>query len=280
MRLRLTDQALVAVWLARRVADARERARAAAQPPPEGGDAWVPTVLDLLVGLASEPDGAAGRLMRERASAAARLADGAPADPGLTSLDAVLRRAAAQAAPRPPGTADLLAATLEEGGAVLAELLEAAGYEPEALRDRLRSAAGEAPAGGETFGLDPTGRTDAQLSGVASRVVAQVRAAGGGAVDLVLALVDAPDAEAAALLPHDPAELYAALWRLRKRGQAADGDRDWDRGLDHVVAAARAWRAGPRVTTVDLLRAAVLAGGSGPSTILGGDGAAGAAGGP
>ncbi|MDP8970787.1 MAG: hypothetical protein M3N52_09920, partial [Actinomycetota bacterium] len=172
--------------------------------------------------------------------------------------------------------ADLLAATLDEGDMVLAELLEAAGYEPEALRDRLRAVAGEAPAGGETFGLDPTGRSDAYLSGVAARVVAQVRAVGGGAVDLVLALADAPDAEAAALLPDDPAQLPAALWRLRKRGQAAHGDRDWDRGLAHVVTAARAWRAGTRVTTVDLLRAAVLAGGHGPSAVLEEGGAAGA----
>ncbi|MDQ3973459.1 MAG: hypothetical protein M3276_03850, partial [Actinomycetota bacterium] len=52
------------------------------------------------------------------------------------------------------------------------------------------------------------------------------------------------------------------------RGQAA-GDPDWDRGLDHVVAQACAWRAGRKVTTVDLLRAAALAGGRGPSTLLG-----------
>lgn len=258
VRLRLTDQALVAARLAATIAQRRGSAA---------------TVHDLLVGLAAEPDGVAGRVLRERASAAAWLADrAAVAVPRLAPLDVALHRAVADAAPRPPGTADLLDAALAEGGAALAELLEAAGYEPEALRERPRSLAVSEVAGGETLGLDPTGPADAQLSGVAARVVAQVRAAGGGAVELLLALAAAPDADAATLLPGH-AELSAALWRLRKRGQDAAGDPDWDRGLDHVVTQACAWRAGPQVTTVDLLRAALFAGGRGPSALL--DGAAG-----
>lgn len=242
--MRLTDQALVAVALARRSAGATGR---------------TPSVADLLAGLAAEPDGGAGRRLRARASTAVRLVEsaGTPAPP----LDGCIALAAAGAAPRPAWTLDLLAAARRTGGPDVADLLDADSYDLDGPRvgDPFRVWDDEA----ETFGLDPAG--DQDLTGPAARVVAQVRAAAGGAVEVLLAVAAAPDAEAAELLP-EPDELAIALVRLRDAG--ADATPGWDHGLVPVIEAAASLRAGDQTAARDLVAAAVVAGGSGPRRLL------------
>lgn len=242
--MRLTDQALVAVALARDAAAASGR--------------WA-TVADLLAGLAAEPEGRAGRRLRARATAAAALAERAGSAPA-PALDAVLRDAADKAAPRPAGTGDLLDAALTVGGPDVADLLVAAGY------DRDLDPAGVAPwdPDAETYGLAVM--DDPGMSRCAARIVAQVRAGAGGAVAVILAVAAAPDADGAALL-EDPDRLALALSRLRERHPAA-GTPGWDAGLDAVVTAAARLRGDKRTTTADLVRAAVVAGGSGPVAVL------------
>lgn len=255
-RVRLTDQALVAVVAARRFANERDRTATAGE---------------LLVGLASEPDGRAGQLLRAHANAVPRLAERVKHPRSeLPRLDAVVAAAADLASPRPPGTADLLAAVLEVGGTQAVELLDSCGYEARSL---YRRATAEDPTTGgglssETLGLRPEADPDPGLTPAAAVAVARVRAAAGGAVDLVLAVAESGSSEAGALLPCGVEDLAAQLAELRKQGRPEAAGPAWDGGLDAVVAAARAWHGGGRATAADLLRGAVVAGGTGPSTLL------------
>jgi hypothetical protein len=253
----LTDQALVAVALARRVADAR------------GG---TPTVADLLAGLAAEPDGRAGHQLRAHGSAAAELTTRTVAPPpNLAPLDAALVRAAGAAAPRPAATRDLLTAAVAAGGDELRDLLESVGYDVDALTrargDAVPELTGEwGSAWGphsETYGY--AADASPALTTAAARAVAQVRALAGGAVDLVLALASAPDNDDEAL---DPQLLGLVLARLHDEGAPHAAGAAWDHGLDAVVEAARRWRRDGIISAADLLAAATLAGGTGPRRLL------------
>lgn len=244
--MRLTDQALVATTVADRVAQQHARPAHAA---------------DVLVGLASETDGWAGRLLRRHASASARLVERAGSAPGgLPSAPPVLARAQQRAAPRPAATADVLAAVLEVGGSDIADLLTASGLDAAAL---YRAADG-AGSRGETRGLGA--QRDHDLDTVAGLAVARVRAEDGGAVELLLQL--AATAEADELLPCDVDELVRVREHLHARGRPAEAEGSWDRGLQAVLTAARDWREGAPVSARDLVRAAVIAGGEGPATLL------------
>jgi hypothetical protein len=255
-RVVLTDQALVAVTLARRHAGSGRA-----------------TVAHLVVGLASEPEGAAARLLRPHDAAAARLADRlGSAPPRLPSVEVALGWAAGAVRGRPLWTTDLLAAALEVGAADLADLLAACSLEladlPEASPDGLTPHAllDRAGALAETHGYDPA---DATFTPPAARSVARARALGGGAVALVVALA-AEHAVAPDAVPLDPDELAVRLRATRRPDVLwlpAPDERD--RGLDAVVdAACRIRAAGRRVTPLDLLRAALLAGGRRPAALL------------
>ena len=239
MRGRLTDQAAVAVTLARAA----------------GGDRGA-TVADLLAGLAVEAEGRAGVRLRERASAAAVLTDRARTAPAPPLEDAV-RAASARAGARAATTVDLLDAAIEVGGDDVADLLATAGY----ARDLDGWLVGDAAAGWfdhpETFGFHPWG--DAVCDASAARVVAQVRAVAGGAVELLIAAAAAPDV---GVLAVDPAALAAVAARLDTTARPSDA------GLDAVVAAATTLAQGEAVTVGDLVRAALVAGGDAPRLVL------------
>jgi hypothetical protein len=226
----LTDQALVAVALA--------RAHAA-------GTARTPHVADLLVGLAAEPDGLAGRLLREREGAAIRLRERG-ALPRLAPLSVATGWAADDARPRAATTLDLLRAALEAGGGELRDLLDAVG-----LGD-LAAPVIPPEQAGETLGLRPPTDPEPGLSAEAALAIARTRALAGGAADLLLAIGRGPQADSVAPLPD-------------LTGAVARGD---DAGLDAVVGAARAWRGDEPVTTGDLVRAALAVGGDGPRSLL------------
>lgn len=242
-RVQLTDQALVAVHVARRTAAGREASAA-----------------DLLVGLASEPDGLAGRWLRAQPGATARLcARAAAAAPALPPLSTAVADAARRAGSRPPATADLLAAALAVGGDDLADLLDVCGFDAGALRPARLPA--EVAASDETV----TVRQGADLAPAAERIVGRVRALGGGAVDVVAAVADAADSEVAGLVaPADPDTLAAA----RVLCEAGGVDERWDRGLDAVLAGAATIAGEGPVTPRHLLSAAVVGGGEGPLAIL------------
>lgn len=241
-RTRLTDQALVAAAAGRQSAAAEGRE---------------PSAADLLVGLAAEPDGAAGGLLRAQPSAASRLLERASGGPaGLPSMASVIERAAAQEAPRPAPTRALLAALLELGAAGVVELISSCGYDPSQL---YRAATEQPTVGTETFGLG----SDPDLSPEAATAVARVRAAAGGAVELVLAIAATPAGEE--LLPLDDRELAALGSVLGDEERAAGGG--WDRGLGTVLDTVRAWR-DPPLGVRDLLRAAVVSGGDGPRRLV------------
>lgn len=243
-RVRLTDQALVAATIARRL-------------PPETRHA---TVADLLAGLVSEPDGRAGRLLRERMTAAARLPGRAAAGPpGVASLDTALARGSDEASPRTAGTADLLLAALEVGGQDLADLATGAGYDPAGLYRAACAFPAQAwSPGAETVGLG----SEPGLDGGSALAVARVRAAGGGAVDLVLAIAALP--EGGTLLDASAEELAALA--DAGAGPASPAPLP-EHGLEAVLEAARAWCA-PPITAGELLRAAVIAGGPRPAALL------------
>jgi hypothetical protein len=260
MRLRLTDQALVAVTLARGHAAAGGRGA---------------HVGDLVVGLASEPEGAAGRRLGGYASAVTTLADRvAAAPPRLPALEVALGWCAGEVGRRPAGTVDLLLAALEVGAGDLADLLERCGLPLGALAAGQRPAAaplcsaGESDALAETYGLDPNA---ADAEPAAARAVARTRAVGGGALTLLAALaVEAASSPEA--VPLDPDVLAGRMRALPDRGERGIGegaDGDWDRGVEPVVEAA--WRIrDPRMPlrALDLLRSAALVGGRGPSKLL------------
>ena len=241
---RLTDQAAVAVALARNVAGGAE-----------------PTVAHLLVGLVTEPEGRAGRRLRERASAAAALIERAGSTPA-PPLAGALQRAVLAAGRRAATTVDLLDAATAGGGSDVEDLLAGAGYH----RDLDGWLTGdpdedwfEDP---ETYGLNPDG--DNVLDRAAARVVAQVRAVGGGAVEVLIAATAAPDAGVDGPDPRDLAAVAARLNRNRDRS----ADERWDTGLQAVITAAETLHEGAAVTVRDLLRASLVAGGDGPRLIL------------
>lgn len=264
----LTDQGALAVALA--------RARAAAADRPA-------QVVDLLVGLAEEPDGVAGRLLAGRVSAVVALS-AHPPPPRLAPLDVAVSWAAAEAAPRPAGTGDLLDAALQVGGAELADVLDAVGLsatdvQPPGDMDwgwndprwgRLLdvwSQEGRPGPASETLGLRPPTDPDPGLTPEAARAVAVTRAIAGGAVDLLLAVAAStghvPDA-----IPGDPVVTIAALVALLERGARERAGGDWDRGLEAVLDAARTFRGTAPVSADDLVRAAAVAGGVGPAAVL------------
>lgn len=243
MTRRLTDQAAVAVLVARTVAD-------------PGG----PTVAHLLIGLATEPDGRAGRRLRERASAAAVLLERGSTTPAPPMADAINRAGAGGT--RAATTVDLLDAAIACGGPDVDDLLVAAGYH----RDLDGWLAGDPESSwfedAETYGLQPAG--DSTFDEVAGRVVAQVRAVDGGGVEVLIAAAAAPDVDVIAADPSDLAGVAARLGGAHER----PGDRAWDAGLDAVVSAAQTLRDGPAVTVRDLVRAALVAGGDAPRLVL------------
>ncbi len=247
MPARLTDQALVAVSLARAAALALDRHA---------------TVADLLAGLAVESEGEAGRRLRNRSSAAAVLAERAVSVPA-PPLDAAVRNAVQHSGARAATTVDLLEAALVVGTDDVADLLAGAGYDRDLDGFLVDDVFGEVDGAGETYGLSPAGATD--MDEPAARVVAQVRAIAGGAVALLLAVAAAPDADGAALLP-DPEALALARSELDRRGR---GDSPgWEAGLDVVVGAAVRLRDGERTTTGDLVRACLVVGGDGPKAVV------------
>jgi len=239
--VRLTDQAAVAVAFA----------RAEAAPAP-------PTVAHLLVGLATEPEGRAGRRLRERATAAAALRERAGAAPA-PALDVAVRSAAERAGRRAASTVDLLDAAVAAGGDDVLDLLDAVGYHRDLDGWLLGDPDDDWFEDPETYGFDPRG--DVELQPAAARIVAQVRAVDGGAVDVLIAAAAAPDGEQP-LAGIDPATLAAAARRLTPQG------RDWDRGLETVIVAARTLSEGAPPGLVDLVRAAVVAGGDAPRAVL------------
>jgi len=267
----LTDQAVVAVALA------RGRASAASRPA---------SVVDLLIGLAEEPDGVAGRTLGERVSAVVALSARA-LPPRLAPMDVAVSWALAEAAPRPGGTGDLLDAALQVGGADLADVLDAVGFGADRISSSqmtVSSARGDRQhaqaerdlfllaeadgAASETVGLRPPTDPDRTLSQEAALAVARTRAMAAGAVGLLLAAAggsrhDDPDH----LLPA-PEDLLAAVATLARRGAPERAGEGWDLGVDTVLRAARTWRAPEPATTHDLVRAAEVAGGSGPAALL------------
>jgi hypothetical protein len=255
-RIRLTDQALVGVAVARRTAEAAGRSATSA---------------DLLVGLGVEPDGWAGHQLRRRGSALAALAERvASPPPGLTSAEAVVAAAADRAGARPPGTADLLAALPFAGGHDLGDLLAACGFSDGDLApedwdvDDSDWAAGVERlwgAASETVTLPDA--APPLLDAAAARVVGRVRAVAGGAVDLVLAIAAGEDAADLVGLP-----AVTALTAAR-RAVAADADApDWDLGIDAVVRAARVLAGAGPAGVGALLHAALVAGGRGPLALV------------
>jgi hypothetical protein len=233
---RLTDQAAVAVAVARAAA------------PHE------PSIGHLLIGLATEPEGRAGRRLRERATAVALLTERAgqcPAPP----LTAALTQAAAQAGLRAVSTVDLLDAAVRAGGEDVADLLEQVGFHRDLDGWLLGAVEHTWFDAAETLGWSPAG--DDTLDPVASRVAAQVRAVGGGAVDVLIAAAAAPELGE----DLDPETLAGAAGRLRPTAT-------WDAGLDTVVDTAVLLTDSPPATLRDLLRAALIAGGDGPRQVL------------
>ncbi|MDQ3537832.1 MAG: hypothetical protein M3415_03395 [Actinomycetota bacterium] len=247
MQPRLTDQALVAVSLARAAALASDRHA---------------TVADLLAALAAEGEGEAGRRLRNRSSAAAALAERAVSVPAPL-LDTAVRNAVQQSGARAATTVDLLQAAVAVGEDDIADLLAGAGYDRDLDGYLAEDLFGELGGAGETYGLAPAGAPD--LSEPAARAMAQVRAIAGGAVALLLAVAAAPDGDGASLLP-DPEALALAWSRLGGRGRGDEAG--WDVGLDVVVATAAQLRNGERTTTRDLVRACLVAGGDGPKAVV------------
>lgn len=213
------------------------------------------SVAHLLVGLTLEPDGRAGRRLRERPTAAAIVATRVGATPA-PALDVALRRAGQQAGPRAAGTVDLLDAALAEGGPALEGLLEEAGYQRDLDGWLATDPDLEWFEDAETYGFDPSG--DPALDASASRILAQVRAVDGGAVEVLIAAAAAPESGRAGADPRD-----LARTALRLRGSTPR----WDFGTEAVIRAAHALCDGRRVTVDDLLTAALVAGGDGPRLV-------------
>ena len=207
--VRLTDQAVVAVALARRIAGDRPA-----------------TAADLLAGLAVEPEGGAGLLLRASAGVVGLERRVAAQPRGLPALDDVAR-AAACADGHPVWTVELLDAAVVRGGPDVGDLLEATGLDLWDLRLGPRSTwlgwrddpepfldlagaydATDLPDLCETHGL---GSGVGTFTAAADRSVARARALGGRVRDLLLAL-RLPGSGAEHLLS-DSAELAEAAAR-------------------------------------------------------------------
>lgn len=259
--MRLTDQALLAVTLGRAGAAREDHT----------------SVADLVVGLAAEPEGRAGLLLRRQANAATALAvRAAAASPRLPVWRVAVGWAHRDVAARPLSTTDLLDAAVEVGGSDLADLLEACGYDlaelaaptPEALS---LADAVELGALSETYGYDPAA-TDATPP--AGRAVSRSRAVGGGALALVAALAQETSARTAGV-GIDGETLLDRLRSLGAAGACAAGQRlspadpaAWDRGLDPVLDTARTIVGRAPIHPAALLHAAAVVGGRGPARVL------------
>lgn len=252
MRVRLTDQALVAVAAARRNADVHGREA---------------TLADLVLGLAGAPDGVVGAWFGATPAVIAALAARVPSSSSrLPAADIAIAWAAGAVDQRPLWTSDLLAAALEVGAGDLADLLEAAAIDPRALADIHVPTAMPDPVDHpeqltETFGYDPAG--DADLTPAAARALARARALGGGAVALLTALVVEAvlDPEA---VPLDPEAVRDRLGRARLAG-------DQDTSLDALLeTAGRIRQPSTVLRPLDLLRAIAVAGGPPAAALLGG----------
>jgi hypothetical protein len=178
----LTDQARVAVHVAESLA---------------GG---APTVGHLVAGLAGEPEGRAGVLLRRRhGEVAPRLAlHPAVAAPDLPRLDVAY--VALPVVDRPSWTLELLAAALRVGGAALARLLDDCGV---VVDDEPLDLPLPDPDGAEDDALPPEtyGRMSLLPRGVdaeADLAVARTRATGGDSLEL-LGWLGADDATRTAL---------------------------------------------------------------------------------
>lgn len=250
-RVRLTDQALVAVTAARHAAADDERA---------------PSALDLLVALTTA-EGAASARLGGLMAGMTRLAERARhGSPRLAAVDDVLRWAAGAVTDRPLSTDDLLSATLELGGSELADALDAAGVPPAALTADVDAASPDDPTTQvtETFGLDPAGAERWPLP--CARAMARARAAGGSATALALAIAIDPQLPT----PVDPETVVRRLhsvfagqdWRSASLG------REDDAGADAVGVAAERGARGGVVDPLTLTQAARMAGGTLPSTLL------------
>jgi len=183
--VRLTDQALVAVTIARELA-AGDRA----------------SVAHLVAGLAIEPDGVAGGFLAVPQSAAAALVErvGA-ASPRLAPLEAAVGWAQPAADGVPLWSVNLLRSVVEIGAGDLDDHLEAVGYDPPALRRHLgrpewrgdaRWTLSVAWEEGHDVRIAPeTLRhgADARLSAHAALAVGRARAQGGQLRHLVRALL-------------------------------------------------------------------------------------------
>jgi hypothetical protein len=264
-RVRLTDQALVAVVVARQTAAAHGRS---------------PTSLDVLIGLGVEPDGWAGHLLRQRGAALVALADrAATPSPRLADLDVVVAGAAERAAPRPPGTRDLLVAALTVGGDDVDDLLESAGYalgdlwpddnwdaEPHEHPDSLDDGDLLWTASQETVTL--AGPTIPPMTPAAARAVGRTRAIAGGALHLIYLIVGAVADPTGAVDERVLLGAVAARRHLERADPAAAAAAPEDAGLEPVLEAVRDLAAGREATTMDLIHALLLAGGTGPLALL------------
>ena len=252
--VRLTDQALVAVTTARAIT--------AAPRDPDSGDAPVveppsvdPPVHTLLLGLAAEPDGVAGALLRDHQGALTGVQSrSAPPLPGLRT---VLHWTATDPSrtSRPLSTGELLAAAVEVGGSDLRDTLPELPLTEIAARGiaLVRSPAGVSH---ETYGLRIDDRT---LEPAAALAMARTRAGGDGAALLLVALAEVCDPR----LLGDPEELADRLLRRRYgRGGAADAD------LDRVLQAAHRFRGDAVVRCEDLVDAAAIVGGRDVAAVL------------
>lgn len=185
MPIQLTDQAMVAVEIARRLAARTGQA---------------PTAAHLVGGLASEPDGVAAKLMGAAGGDAIGLALRVDL-PLLPPLDDVLRQARPWDEGVPLWTPDLLGAALRAGAEDLDVVLDDAGYDHSALPGRSAGAAwlrtmvltgyedsetAEPELDPETRGLAPAGT--GPLTAAAGLAVARARALRGRAADLALTL--------------------------------------------------------------------------------------------
>lgn len=246
-RVRLTDQALVAVTAARRAAAVDERE---------------PSALDVLVALATA-EGAASARLGDLMAGLTRLAERARhGSPRLAGIDDVLRWAGGAVTDRPLSTDDLLAATVELGGSELADALDAAGVPP----DTLATDPDDDPTTHvtETFGLDPAGSQGWPLP--CARAIARARAAGGSATALAVAITVDPQLPA----PIDP---DTVVHRLRQAVDGADWRstvlaRDDDAGVEAVVLAAERGARNGVVDPLTLTQAARMAGGALPAGLL------------
>jgi hypothetical protein len=260
-RVQLTDQALVAVTIARQVAHSHGRR---------------PTAGDLLVGLATEPEGWAGHLLRAggEGPVISLVSRAGSQPPALASLDESIVAAATRTSPRPPGTADLLVVALEAGGEDLGDLLAACALPDIDLRSverRLRTTswylAAEEGWGPTAETVTLTGPDEPAMEPAAARAVGRVRAIAGGAVDLLSALDLDVSVDLSDWLGTNRSELVLARLQLEREEPAA-GTAGWDLGLGAVLDAARILAADEAISVGVLLQGTLVAGGAGPLAVV------------